>query len=70
MVKKNVADLKPEELKGKVVFVRADLNVPQVRGRAGGGSGGRPRRSCSLQLLGRCRMPSSLAVTIYTHSCA
>ncbi|PRW58440.1 phosphoglycerate kinase [Chlorella sorokiniana] len=29
MVKKNVADLKPEELKGKVVFVRADLNVPQ-----------------------------------------
>ena len=34
MVKKNVADLKPEELKGKVVFVRADLNVPQVRQRA------------------------------------
>lgn len=33
-MKKNVADLKPEELKGKVVFVRADLNVPQVRGRA------------------------------------
>lgn len=30
MVKKNVGDLKPEELKGKVVFVRADLNVPQV----------------------------------------
>lgn len=29
-MKKNVADLKPEELKGKVVFVRADLNVPQV----------------------------------------
>jgi 3-phosphoglycerate kinase len=31
MVKRNVADLKPEELEGKVVFVRADLNVPQVR---------------------------------------
>ena len=31
MVKRNVADLKPEELAGKVVFVRADLNVPQVR---------------------------------------
>ncbi|KAI3433409.1 hypothetical protein D9Q98_003225 [Chlorella vulgaris] len=29
MVKKNVADLAPEDLKGKVVFVRADLNVPQ-----------------------------------------
>jgi hypothetical protein len=34
MVKKNVADLKPEELAGKVVFVRADLNVPQVRAAA------------------------------------
>ena len=34
MVKKNVADLKTEELAGKVVFVRSDLNVPQVgRGR-------------------------------------
>lgn len=40
MVKKNVADLKPEELAGKVVFVRADLNVPQVRGGGGGGGGG------------------------------
>ncbi|EFN59488.1 hypothetical protein CHLNCDRAFT_29609 [Chlorella variabilis] len=29
MVKKNVADLKTEELAGKVVFVRSDLNVPQ-----------------------------------------
>jgi 3-phosphoglycerate kinase len=34
MVKKNVADLAPEDLKGKVVFVRADLNVPQVCAKA------------------------------------
>ncbi|GAB4822809.1 hypothetical protein N2152v2_009855 [Parachlorella kessleri] len=27
--KRSVSDLKPEELKGKTVFVRADLNVPQ-----------------------------------------
>ena len=39
MVKKNISDLKPEELKGKVVFVRADLNVPQVSG----GGGRQPR---------------------------
>lgn len=31
MVKKNVADLSKADLEGKVVFVRADLNVPQVR---------------------------------------
>ena len=31
MVKKNVGDLSAEQLAGKVVFVRADLNVPQVR---------------------------------------
>ena len=36
MVKRNVADLKPEELAGKVVFVRADLNVPQVSRVQGG----------------------------------
>ncbi|KAL4431129.1 hypothetical protein ABPG75_006385 [Micractinium tetrahymenae] len=29
MVKKNVADLSKADLEGKVVFVRADLNVPQ-----------------------------------------
>eukprot|EP00887_Chlorella_sp_A99_P005816 scaffold1.g5816.t1 len=29
--KRNIADLKPEELAGKAVFVRADLNVPQAR---------------------------------------
>lgn len=29
MAKRSVDDLKPEELKGKTVFVRADLNVPQ-----------------------------------------
>ena len=34
--KRNIADLKPEELAGKVVFVRADLNVPQVSRRRGG----------------------------------
>ena len=30
MVKRSVGSLKPEELAGKVVFVRSDLNVPQV----------------------------------------
>lgn len=53
MVKKNVADLKPEELKGKVVFVRADLNVPQVRpacGGSGGGGGGWSHSCCKMPL--------------------
>jgi len=40
MVKKNVADLSKEQLEGKVVFVRADLNVPQVGGSRVGVVGG------------------------------
>lgn len=28
--KRNVSDLKEADLKGKTVFLRADLNVPQV----------------------------------------
>ena len=36
MAKRDVGDLSKADLEGKVVFVRADLNVPQVRaGRRG-----------------------------------
>ena len=55
--KKSISDLSAEELQGKTVFVRADLNVPQAREgerrRVRGGGGGergrwwarrRPRR--------------------------
>ena len=43
MAKKSVSDLSRAELEGKVVFVRADLNVRAGRaaGRAVGGSEGR-----------------------------
>lgn len=55
--KKNLADLKPEELKGKVVFVRADLNVPQV-GRCWqwcvGAGGWCHLLPCCMQLSRRC----------------
>ncbi len=51
MVKKNVADLKPEELKGKVVFVRADLNVPQVGRAAAAATTARVRGAAGQQCV-------------------
>lgn len=35
--KRNVADLSDADLKGKTVFLRADLNVPLKKVRAGSG---------------------------------